>query len=1060
MNTSVEHLNKLLLDSLSTDLNTSQNALLELQPILNGDDSYLLPLQQSLKTITEDQLIITVVYAIRTILSKSSRKLSLDEVSELHSTFLNLIQSRSDANNFSVATSLLVELDSLLAKIYWFESPTFMELTENLIAQAPSSDQKVAYFANYYLRIMVDTFSQNHPPSFTALSTPDRRKVQISFRDLYLPSIFASALCILYQASLAADAPRGILSASLIEKVLDYDFLGSNTMRESQSDDSDPLPLPNSWSMFFTPQLPYDIPCQIPVILLQAYQAFGNDSDVLTPVLNRMCALVSIRRSIFPSVKDSDETDVRYLYLTTFMDFTLYIGRTQVGMNSIECYHAFCRFLLKFKSSFTMRECVKVPMFIDFLSVTADVTAMSLRSYADCINSLKYLFRFWMRVIQVSEYDQSASSPDAPVRQLLNTRVPEMIQMFITQHLNAVLATYRDNDPIISEDPLDPEFLAEFTNINVLFKYDFNATVSYLAEQLDNKRAILTTDMSVATVAETAWLIHLVNYAISSRLTSLPDEIDGALCAKAFLLVKMIPPYVPDRPYVFKMLEIAIIAFLQSFRTTYVIERSSAVPPMYAPLQEANLGTPELALSYVANRAFDCIPCGDPEIVTRALKLLSAVTNGGYSSSVWPTMPVVVNFIQTHSPQNLVSDIPELQESLSIFYHSIGSALITASNMVYFNSFFAAFAPLAQSTNKHHFICLIRSLSGICKAVTSHDTFALVFEAMQKLGIFQLIGRIVEDQTMLESLEVIETLVYFLTTLFISRSSQQTSLVPIRYIVFKYGIDTLNVLIRAVLNLDWTYRENMSISEYYDSRLHFIKSIIGVAYEAFAKGNLHYGVFSLFEDNIVSRIIANTLDLIFVPDLNTYLSFPELVATVFDYIYELTSKFMIDIASSPHITHMFTLTVLVHSALMPSPASVVRASLSIENILTFVLVRMNNELPVLDQERAAADHLFNTLNNNRGVILQLIETVYTILLNNDPVQSYSMFKHLKPLLTLTGGDGIDVLARVVKTHVPNVNYNVMNEQLSMILNDNWIEAPQEAFVKNMTDLTTTFRNMK
>lgn len=356
--------------------------------------------------------------------------------------------------------------------------------------------------------------------------------------------------------------------------------------------------------------------------------------------------LASTRRSLF-----NDEE--RKQFLTWLMTASKQILVTEVGLNHESSYHEFCRLLARLKSVHQISDLVENGEYADWISLVRGFTQKSFRA-ANVIlagnsqHGVSYLLVFWQKMVATLSGSSSYSSASPSWQLALEGICSEIAMEFVVAGLEARELQVKqpkslshaslgeantvdgeNDEEDDDDDDLDELFQDEEALLNTLENFAQIARVQYepVAKKLMTWFDALATEyrMIVEQIKSNSqmnrgylfaqkrslegkftWLVYVIASAVGGRTAyqSLEehDMADGDLACRIFHLMKFLheskSPTASTR-----YLELAILAFLHKFRSSYIGEQAQRATKVYQNMSEAfGISDQEGVLNFIVSK--------------------------------------------------------------------------------------------------------------------------------------------------------------------------------------------------------------------------------------------------------------------------------------------------------------------------------------------------------------------------------------------------------------------------------------------------------------------------
>eukprot|EP00731_Ephydatia_muelleri_P021099 Em0013g826a len=254
--------------------------------------------------------------------------------------------------------------------------------------------------------------------------------------------------------------------------------------------------------------------------------------------------MASVRRSLFNNVE-------RQNFLSQLVKGVRTILELPQALADPECYHEFCRLLMRLKSNYQLVELMRLDDYPQFIELVAKFTVSSLQSWQFSANSIHYLLGFWQRLVGSVPYIRT-SEPH-----LLDTYVPEITEAYATSRLESVETVVMEN----LDNPLDDKALVsqQLEQMSTIGRCEYNKTCQLLINLFDRtatsyqellqRPSPSEQDLAIRE-GQLAWLVYLIASVIGGRVShTLPEDydcMDGQLVCRVLQLMTLTDAQLPQ----------------------------------------------------------------------------------------------------------------------------------------------------------------------------------------------------------------------------------------------------------------------------------------------------------------------------------------------------------------------------------------------------------------------------------------------------------------------------------------------------------------------------------
>ncbi|GAB4851808.1 hypothetical protein Ancab_031207 [Ancistrocladus abbreviatus] len=630
----------------------------------------------------------------------------------------------------SFVTGSLIQLLCRVTKLGWFDDDRFGDLVKdsiNFLGQG--TDHKAIG-----LKILNQLVNEMNQPNME-LSLTQHRRVAGAFRDHSLLQIYRISLTSLSELKNDVRSKLQELALSLSLKCLSFDFIGTSS--DESSDEVGTIQIPSSWKAIL----------EDPSTLQIYFDYYALTKPPLSKeALECLVRLASVRRSLFAS----DAT--RLNFIASLMMGTKDILETGKGLGDHDNYHEFCRLLGRFKVHYQLQELVSMEGYNAWIGLVAGFTVKSLQSWQWAGSSICYLLGLWSRMVSSIPYLKG----DFAVR--LDEFVPKILETFISSRLDVAEEGISDD---LSDETLDNiEMLQDQLDFfPYLCRYQYGTCSTYIMNVMDpilqaymegvNFQPV---DRSKLAVIETklAWMVHIIAAVLKVKQLSgmEPQEtIDADLAARVLQLVNVMDTGLYTERYreeSKQWLELAVLAFFQNFKKTYVGDQAAHAAKLYVRLSEL-LGLHDhlMVLSVIVRKLATNLKCysESKDVIDETLSLFLEMASGYMTGKLLLKLETVQYIMLHHNKEHF----PFLEDYNSsrrrtTFYHAIGLLIFVEDSPIVFKR---SMDPLSQvlitlestpdamfqnDSVKYSFIGLMRDLRGITIATSSRRTYGFLFD--------------------------------------------------------------------------------------------------------------------------------------------------------------------------------------------------------------------------------------------------------------------------------------------------------------------------------------------
>jgi exportin-7 len=573
-------------------------------------------------------------------------------------------------------------------------------------------------------------------------SLAKHRKVASSFRDESLFDIFTLSCTLLRQINVRDDTQSSLISwlLKLSCACLSFDFIGTST--DESADDLATVQIPTTWRSIFldshTLQLYFDL--------------FHNLSSELSAMsLTCLVQLASVRRSLFTNTE-------RGTFLAQLVKGVRSILEQPQALSDSECYHEFCRLMMRLKSNYQLGELMRLEEYSRLIELIAKFTVSSLQSWQFSANSIHYLLGFWQRLVGSVPYIRSTEP------HLLDTYMPEITSAYITSRLEAMESVVRDN----LENPLDDNTIVsqQLDQMATIGRCEYSKTCQLLISLFDNSASVYQSLMQTPSRSpqelalregQLTWLVYLIGSVIGGRISHTNadhyDSMDGQLVCRVLQLMNMTDLHLPQHGC--EHLDKAFLHFFEKFRMVYVsevvVQKTSKV---YQALgEQLGINDESMLLNVFVRKIVTNLKCwtSSSVITNKTLQLLNDLSVGYSSVRKLVKLNTIQFILENHTPEHFpflsVTHGNLDTRCRTSFYTALGRLLVVelGDDEDKFSSFIRPMTTAAENIRqmfsqqqmggmvseeelRRSLVGLCRDVRGVALAFHSRNTYMLLFD--------------------------------------------------------------------------------------------------------------------------------------------------------------------------------------------------------------------------------------------------------------------------------------------------------------------------------------------
>ena len=533
-----------------------------------------------LERSTSPSCIVIAASMLEKQVSSQRQPLAIDERIQLKNNLFRYLVSGIAAR---VPHYAILHVSGVLAKLCKFgwsdsidDEYPFREIINESIALIPTSHSDSLSPAsadiNFVGLVILTDAVTFFCKSGSLRSLTRHRKLLVSFRDEALFNIFTSAVEFV-KDKFNTNQTQNLVKTNpvyinvgqclqLINQCLQYDFSGLAS--DEQGEEMTSIQAPNSWRPFFLPQTTH-------TVLFKLYSTLP--AEIAHLAMSCLNSIAAVRRGLL-------ETQERQECLKELMLGVSEVLTTEIHLDNPDCFHQFCRLILRLKANYQMSELVKQqPHFEHLLNQLSQFTIKIFSALAEFSpQSVYYVLNFWARQVSSMAYvrTQDTQTIKAHTPRIMEAYIMNRLQMCAT-HLEVCEEAFQDSGTIMHQ----------LEQIATIARCDYDHTSRCILNYFDhcalNYQTSLTTPtspsgegVSSSNVIEMqlAWLVFIAGYMLGGRVAySANDEhdmLDGEMTSRVLQLSGFMDQH-RAQVTCFRLDE-ALLVFLDQLRKTYVNE--------------------------------------------------------------------------------------------------------------------------------------------------------------------------------------------------------------------------------------------------------------------------------------------------------------------------------------------------------------------------------------------------------------------------------------------------------------------------------------------------------
>ena len=918
----------------------------------------------------------------------------------------------------------VVQVSGVLAKLCkfgWSDSVDdeypFRDIVSEAIALIPNSIPSMpSADINFVgLVILTDTVT-NFSQSGSLRSLARHRKLLVSFRDEALFNIFSSAVEFL-KDKFNTNQTQNLTKTNpvylnvghclqLINQCLLYDFSGLAS--DEQGDEMTNLQAPNTWRAFFLPQSTH-------TVLFKLYSSLPEDiAHIAMSCLNSIAA---VRRGLL-------ETQERNECLKEFILGVSAILTTEIHLANPDCFHQFCRLILRLKANYQMSELVKQqPHFEQLLNQLSEFTIKIFTALAEFSpQSVYYVLSFWARQVLSMAYvrTQDTEVIKAHTPRIMEAYIMNRLQMCVT-HLNVCEETFQDSGTIMHQ----------LEQIATIARCDYDHTSRCILNYFDHCALSYQTALATPTSPtgervsssnviemQLAWLVFIAGYMLGGRVSySANDEhdmLDGEMTSRVLQLSRFMDQH---RAHVSCIrLDEALLVFLDQLRKTYVNEHMQKNTTHVYDVLSRQLGITDesLLLEFYLQRIISNLKLfkDNDIILQRTLSLFNELSTG----SVTPKRILKLEASQLLINHHTGVEFPFLSYNNGCkvhlklrfsFYKSISRLVLGELKEEESDLFDMYIAPLTtnfkklstllqalptgsvqrdQTEIKNLIAGLCYDLRGVVFVISTRTCYQLFFNWFFPDFInltIDCLNRWYHDPNV--SIPILKLLIEIGTP----RSQRLTPDItsPNGFLLFKELSRAIFCYGTQILNFN-----DFPPDKIYEYKLKGFTSCFNVLKVGLNGGYCNFGVFQLYNDPALENTLQTFIKMLISISLDQLLQYPKLTAAYFNTLEALCSDHIEFISPLDNQVLFYILSSLAGGIKSSDTLMCTGCCQSLDNILSHAFKQANKKIP-----STTGAQLVRNIQQCKGLLQEILSSILNTVMFEECRNQWSMSR---PLLSL------------------------------------------------------------
>lgn len=878
------------------------------------------------------------------IVTGSTSSLTPQDRLQLRNYVLHYMTSRVGLAGY--VTQSLVQLIARITKHGWFDTDkTKMYIFRDLLDEVGKFLQGSVQHCEIGIQILTELVQEMNTVESTR-SIAKHRKVAGSFRDEMLYNIFTLSCTLLRQINIRDDQQHNLIGSllKLSCSCLSFDFIGNSS--DESSDDLSTVHIPTAWRPLF--------------VDFSTLQLFFGLTHSLPPKLaassvSCLVLLASTRRSLFGNSE-------RGQYLEQLVKGVQGLLEASQPLTDPECYHEFCRLLVRLKSNYQLGELMKLEDYPQFIQLVAKFTITSLQSWQFSANSVYYLLCLWQRMVASVPFIRSQDT------HLLNTYVPEIAKMYITSRLDCVEGVVTEG----MDDPLDDETALgqQLDQLSIIAKCDYQNTCELLVTLFDTTASSYQQTLQTnpgndnelrIREGQLAWLVHMIGHVMGVRIshssTASYDTMDGQLVCRVLQLMDLTDAQLPQRGN--EHLDLALIGFFEQFRKIYIGEMIHKSTQVYRMLGERlGLNDETTVLNVIVRKIVTNLKLWtrSRSITIRTLQLLQDLSVGFTSVRKLVKLESIQFILDNHTSEQFpflsIAAIQVDMRCRTMFYTALGRLLLVElredeEKLRQFMSPITSILEQLQSLMstpqqlvseqqiKHMVVGCTRDLRGILIACNTKQSYVMFFD-----WFYPTYVPIFLDALRLWYLDpfVTSPTLKLMAELAQNRSQRLMFDVtsPKGVLLFREASKTIVTYGTCILSLN-----DVPESEVYARKLKGVSICFNILRSTLFGSYVNFGVMKLYGDTALDDALSVFVKLVISLPLKHLLDYPKLSIAYYTLLETLTQYHMEFISSLEPDVIIYLLS-SISEGLTALDSSVCTGCCStLDHILTYIFKKRN-----------------------------------------------------------------------------------------------------------------------
>ena len=838
-------------------------------------------------------------------------------------------------------------------------------------------------------------------------SLTKHRKIASSFRDETLFAIFTLSCTLLQQINVHDETQHTLINwlLKLTCTCLSFDFIGTST--DESADDLATVQIPTTWRALF-----------LDTSTLQLFFSLFHNlpAELASQSIACLVQMASVRRSLFNNVE-------RQNFLSQLVKGVRTILELPQALADPECYHEFCRLLMRLKSNYQLVELMRLDDYPQLIELVAKFTVSSLQSWQFSANSIHYLLGFWQRLVGSVPYIRTTEP------HLLDTYVPEITEAYATSRLESVETVVRES----LDNPLDDKALVsqQLEQMSTIGRCEYNKTCQLFINLFDRTAASYQELLQMSSPPEQdlsvregqlAWLVYLIASVIGGRVShTLPEDydcMDGQLVCRVLQLMTLTDAQLPQHGNHY--LDLAYLHFFEQFRMVFVGDVVQRASQVYQTLSERLGLTDE---SMVLNNVFITkivtnlkYWTSSRHIVNKTLQLLNDLALGYGSVRKLVKLESVQFILDHHTPEHFAFlDVSHSNLDLrcrTTFYTALGRLLLVdlGENEERFERFIAPTTSFLQQVEtifssrqmgqlvnedqlKRMLSGLCRDIHGITLACNNKASYMMLFDWVYPRVttiIFQALGIWYHDPT------VTTPILKLMAELVLNRSQRLQFEVtsPNGVLLFREASKVIGCYGDQILTV-----RNIPDQQVYPLKLKGVSVCFNMLKAALCGNYVNFGVLRLYGDNALDEALNMFVKLLISIPLKNLLDFPKVSQAYYGLLEILTQDHMDFISSLEPEVFVYILSSISEGLSALDPMVCTGCCSTLDHILSFLFKKLS-KLNGAPMSPSHSTPFLRILELHPEILQQMLSSIMNTIIFENCRNQWSMSRPLLGLILL------------------------------------------------------------